>query len=188
MGRTLLFLKIQTSKSTRLTCQRNQAIDVDGSDAFLRLRKDKLIIPKEFYLSSLEGKGDMAYANDLNKPDIPQLRLPKNAADEWRQKLIIERQMKQKPPSLTPSDKYSLSEIQSEARSSLKIMSSKQPRANYLRSDRSPLREESLSERRPNRLNLSSAAAFSIQTPTSLHQIPHATQLNQNHIPTPNSL
>lgn len=174
VGRTLLFLKVNTAARTRFVCQgvRTQAIDVDGSDAFLRLRKDKLSIPKEFYLN-LAAEGDLAFVNEWSKPDIPLLKLPKNAADEWRQKLIIERQKNQKPPSPspTPSDKFSLSEIQSEARSSIKIMSKPaQPRVNYLRSDDNDESLESgaiLSERRHGRLNLSSAAPFSIHTPTS---------------------
>lgn len=66
-------------------------VNVDGSDAFLNLRKDNLIVPKEFFMSAKDD-AEIAFINESSKiPDIPLLKLPKNAADEWRQRLIIER-------------------------------------------------------------------------------------------------
>jgi len=38
---------------------------------------------------------------------IPKLKLPRNSVEDWKQKLQIEKQMNEKPPSPTPSDSES---------------------------------------------------------------------------------
>jgi len=52
VGRTLLFLNMITSKDLKINVNSNRSrllVNVDGSDSYLRLRKDNLAIPKEFY-------------------------------------------------------------------------------------------------------------------------------------------
>lgn len=54
-------------------------------------------------------------------PLVPPLNLPKNAVEDWRQKLLHEKLKKEKPPLMTPSDQCSLSDIQSENRDEIHV-------------------------------------------------------------------
>lgn len=73
---------------------------IDSSDAYLRLRKDNLAIPKEFYQNEANSKEDSfefddssthGYRSRKRHPLVPPLNLPRNAVDDWRQKLKIEK-------------------------------------------------------------------------------------------------
>jgi hypothetical protein len=55
VGRTLLYFNMDTKTSFHLKCDtpnpRNN-VDIDSTGAYLRLRKDNLAIPKEFYIDN----------------------------------------------------------------------------------------------------------------------------------------
>lgn len=56
VGRTLLYLNMITTKKLKTQCstQRNRNnVNIDDTDAYLRLRKDNLAIPKEFFKATL---------------------------------------------------------------------------------------------------------------------------------------
>lgn len=84
----------------------------------MRLRKDNLAIPKEFYIDSSKivkeeitianAESNMSFSKKLVK--IPPLNLPRNSIEDWKQKLLIEKQKNEKAPSPTPSDAESFSE------------------------------------------------------------------------------
>lgn len=54
-------------------------------------------------------------------PLVPPLNLPKNAVEDWRQKQMIEKQKREKPPSVSISEQCSLSEVQSENREEIQV-------------------------------------------------------------------
>jgi pSer/pThr/pTyr-binding forkhead associated (FHA) protein len=61
VGRTLLFLNMITQKDLKINFNSNRTrllVNVDGSDSYLRLRKDNLAIPKEFYSATNEFEED----------------------------------------------------------------------------------------------------------------------------------
>lgn len=84
----------------------------------MRLRKDNLAIPKEFYIDSSKivkeeitianAESNMSFSKKVVK--IPPLNLPRNSIEDWKQKLLIEKQKNEKAPSPTPSDAESFSE------------------------------------------------------------------------------
>jgi hypothetical protein len=100
---------MHTTKSIQYNCSSNQKINNvcdDGTGAYLRLRKDNLAIPKEFYKIDNQDKEDsefefesqnqnvkdeMSRIRRKRHPLVPPLNLPKNAVEEWKQKLAIEK-------------------------------------------------------------------------------------------------
>lgn len=55
VGRTLVYFNLDTKISCHLKCNPQQAknnVDIDQTGAYLRLRKDNLAIPKEFYIDN----------------------------------------------------------------------------------------------------------------------------------------
>ena len=104
VGRTLLYLNMITTKKLKSQCstQRNRNnVNIDDTDAYLRLRKDNLAIPKEFFKAILLGEDlDQLEFDSQNTKHfsgvkrhslVPPLNLPKNAVEDWRQKLQIEK-------------------------------------------------------------------------------------------------
>ena len=104
VGRTLLYLNMITTKKLKSQCstQRNRNnVNIDDTDAYLRLRKDNLAIPKEFFKAILLGEdldqlefdsqNTKHFSGVKRHPLVPPLNLPKNAVEDWRQKLQIEK-------------------------------------------------------------------------------------------------
>jgi len=95
VGRTLLFLNMQTVNKIKMRCAsvKRKNVHVDGTDAYLRLRKDNLFIPKEFYRVLVDQDREMSFISQGGRrhPLVPPLNLPVNAVEEWRQKLLLEK-------------------------------------------------------------------------------------------------
>jgi len=69
-------------------------VSIDSTDAYLRLRKDNLAIPKEFFRNVHENSADFefdSYNGGRRHPLVPPLKLPKNAVEDWRHKLLLEK-------------------------------------------------------------------------------------------------
>lgn len=80
-GRTLLYLQLTTQrKMTYQFKSGSKKLSPDESDAYLRLRKDNLAIPCEFFQRQLV---EMEFDRSRH-PLVPPLQLPKNAIEEWR--------------------------------------------------------------------------------------------------------
>ena len=109
---------MDTSTSFHLKCNTpnpKNNVDVDQTGAYLRLRKDNLAIPKEFYVDNSKVLKEDATLTNYDEnfsivkrsskfPMVPPLKLPRNSVEDWNQKLKIEKIKNDKPPSPTPSE------------------------------------------------------------------------------------
>lgn len=109
---------MDTSKSYHLKCNTPKPknnVDIDSTGSYLRLRKDNLAIPKEFFIDNskvLKEEPTLAnYDENFNLvkkpskfPVVPALKLPRNSIEDWNQKLKIEQVNKEQPPSPSPSE------------------------------------------------------------------------------------
>jgi hypothetical protein len=74
--------KLQVKCSGKLNGSKQ--LSPDGSSAYLRLRKDNLTIPREFYMKSAIGEYELEFDGMRRHPLVPPLNLPRNAVEDWR--------------------------------------------------------------------------------------------------------